>query len=177
MSHARRLIGAVLGGGIVAFGAAAAQTPAADPVSSCPVSPAQAEQERRLATSFFTPGVTLEQRVALLAPDYIQHNPRFKKYAAEHHLDDFAAFVAMAKAGQLGRQPSLPAGSPPPPAGDPVAIVLAQCDLVTVIHKTYRHDPDAPAGVWYEYFSFDTFRVKDGKLAEHWDNATVTPPE
>jgi predicted SnoaL-like aldol condensation-catalyzing enzyme len=177
MADGKPLNGWLLVGAIAALGAAAAaQTPATESAPQCSASPDQLAQERRLATSFFTPGATLEQRTALLAPDYIQHNPRFRKFAEEHHLDDNAAFVAMAKAGQLGRQPSLAPGAPPPPPGDPVAIVLAQCDLVTVIHKTYRHDPDAPIGVWYEYFSFDTFRVKDGKLAEHWDNATVTPP-
>ena len=44
----------------------------------------------------------------------------------------------------------------------------AECDLVTVIHKDFRQDPTAPPGTFYEAFTFDTFRVKNGKLVEHW---------
>jgi len=47
---------------------------------------------------------------------------------------------------------------------------------VSVIHKNYRQDPTAEAGKFYEVFTFDTFRVKNGKLVEHWDGAVINPP-
>jgi predicted SnoaL-like aldol condensation-catalyzing enzyme len=53
---------------------------------------------------------------------------------------------------------------------------MAECDLVTIVHKNYRQDPTAPAGTFYEVFTFDTFRVRNGKLVEHWDGAVINPP-
>ena len=53
---------------------------------------------------------------------------------------------------------------------------MAECDLVTVIHKSYRQDPTAAAGTFYEGFTFDTFRIRNGKLVEHWDSAVINPP-
>jgi predicted SnoaL-like aldol condensation-catalyzing enzyme len=29
---------------------------------------------------------------------------------------------------------------------------------------------------WYEVFIFDVFRVRNGKLIEHWDGAVIKPP-
>ena len=53
---------------------------------------------------------------------------------------------------------------------------MAECDLVTIVHKNFRQDPTAPAGTFYEVFTFDTFRVRNGKLVEHWDGAVINPP-
>ena len=53
---------------------------------------------------------------------------------------------------------------------------MAECDVVTVIHKNFRQDPTAAPGTWYEVFTFDTFRVRNGKLVEHWDGAVINPP-
>ena len=111
----------------------------------------------------------------MIDPSYIQHNPRFKKYATDNKLSDYEGFKAM-----LGQPGGLGGGAPPagprPPAGDPLATVVAECDLVTVVHKNYRQDPTAAPGTWYEAFTFDTFRVRGGKLVEHWDDAVLAPP-
>ena len=40
---------------------------------------------------------------------------------------------------------------------------MAECDLVTVIHKNYRQDPTAPPGTWFESFTFDTIRKRSRK--------------
>ena len=49
-------------------------------------------------------------------------------------------------------------------------MVTAEGDLVTVISRRNMLDKD---GKPYTAFSFDTWRVKDGKLYEHWDGATL----
>ena len=68
------------------------------------------------------------------------------------------------------------ADGPQPPAGNPLEIVMAECDVVTIVHKNFRQDPTAAPGTWYEVFTFDTFRVRNGKLVEHWDGAVINPP-
>jgi predicted SnoaL-like aldol condensation-catalyzing enzyme len=49
-------------------------------------------------------------------------------------------------------------------------------NVAAIIHKNNRHDPTAPPGTFYEVFTFDTFRVRNGKLVEHWDGAVINPP-
>ena len=53
---------------------------------------------------------------------------------------------------------------------------MAECDLVTVIHMAYRQDATAAAGTFYEAFTFDAYRVKNGKVTEHWDANTIPAP-
>lgn len=87
---------------------------------------------------------------ALLAPDYIQHNPG----------------VPTGAAPVLGFIPALEE------SGLELTThrVLAQGDFV-VTHGTYKNAQafGAPTLV-----GFDVFRVEDGKVAEHWDN--LQPP-
>jgi predicted SnoaL-like aldol condensation-catalyzing enzyme len=155
---------------LIAAAPASAQAPA------CTLTPAQVDANTKFALGFFKPGVTAAERLAMVDASYIQHNPRFKKYATDNKLSDYDGFKAML--GQLagGAPPAgVPAG-PRPPAGDPLAVVMTQCDLVTAVHKNFRQDPTAAPGTWYEVFTFDTFRVKNGKLVEHWDDAEIPPP-
>ncbi|MGH8205186.1 MAG: hypothetical protein ACRETK_00270, partial [Steroidobacteraceae bacterium] len=74
-----------------------------------------------------------------------------------------------------------PVGPPPgglkgpqPPAPNYVFQVIAGPELGTVISQRYRPDPQHP-GRFYPVFSFDTFRVVNGKLAEHWDDNLLPP--
>jgi hypothetical protein len=71
---------------------------------------------------------------------------------------------------------SIRVAGPQPPPGNPFEIVTAECDLVTMIHKNHRQDPTAEPDKFYEMFTFDTFRIKNGKLVEHWDGAVINPP-
>ena len=166
-----RLLGAALA---VALAGAAAPTlaqPAARP--ACTLTPAQIEANRQAAMAFFKPGVTAAERVAMVDPSYIQHNPVFKKFAQDNRLNDYDAFKARLAQG-FGPPPAPPAGPAPPPA-DQYALVMVDCDLVTILHKNFRQVPGAAPGTWYEAFTFDTFRVRNGKFTEHWD-AAVLPP-
>jgi predicted SnoaL-like aldol condensation-catalyzing enzyme len=46
---------------------------------------------------------------------------------------------------------------------------------VLVMTKHTNPDPTDSAKT-YDSFWFDLFRVKDGKIVEHWDNAQKNPP-
>jgi predicted SnoaL-like aldol condensation-catalyzing enzyme len=146
------------------------------PVAGCTATPAQLEANKKAALAFFRPGITAQERATLIDPGYIQHNPVFKKYADENKISYYEGFKQlMGRQGGPGRGGAA-ANGPQPPQGNPVEIVTAECDLVTIIHKNYRQDPTAAPGTWYEVFTFDVFRVQNGKLIEHWDGAVINAP-
>jgi predicted SnoaL-like aldol condensation-catalyzing enzyme len=157
---------------------ALAQGPVLAP--GCTATPAQLEANKKVAAEFFRPGA---DRVALADPSYKQHNPAFVKGGREAKLSDFEYFKSRFGGPRAGGPGGAAAGGgrgaaegPQPPQGNPLEIVMAECDLVTIVHKNYRQDPTAPAGTFYEVFTFDTFRVRNGKLVEHWDGAVINPP-
>lgn len=184
-----------IGGSVIAQQPAAPAAPPvqANPTPGCSVTPAQLEANRKLVLSFFVN--TGDARVALADPGYIQHNPQFKKRAEEAKQTDFeefkgtfgtaaleaAAAARAARAGGAGApQPGAgggrgPGAGPQAPPGNQYEVVTAECDIVTVIHKQNRPDPVTP-GRFFEAFTFDAFRVKNGKLVEHWDTAVIAAP-
>jgi len=154
-------------------------TAPANPTPGCTAAPAQLEANKKVAMQFFQ--VAGDERVALADPTYKQHNPAFVKGGREAGLSDYDYFKQ--RFGGPGRQGGGAGGAgrgqaagPQPPPGNPLEIVMAECDLVTVIHKNYRQDPTAAPGTWFEAFTFDTFRVRNGKLVEHWDSAVINAP-
>jgi predicted SnoaL-like aldol condensation-catalyzing enzyme len=147
------------------------------PSPGCTATSAQLEANRKVAMEFWR--VTGEARVALAAPTYKQHNPQSVKRAQENKVSDYEQFRSdFLPGGFFDRAAARGAGSagPQPPASNPVEIVTAECDIVTMIRKSYRQDPTAAPGTFYEVFSFDTFRVTNGKLTEHWDGNVINPP-
>lgn len=148
-------------------------TPAvpANPTLGCSASPAELEANKKLAMDFFRDSG--EARVALLDVSYKQHNPVFMQRAQQDHLSDYEearnAFLAQAKGPIVGL------GLGPTPPGNRFEIVTAECDIVTIVHSGFRHDPTGQ-NAFYEAFTFDTFRVRGGKLVEHWDGASVSTP-
>ena len=148
----------------------------ANPAPGCTATAAQLEANKKVAMEFFR--TTGEARVALADTSYKQHNPAFKKRAEDNKVTDYEEFKSafVAQAGRQGGPGRGPATGPTPPPGNPFEVVTAECDIVSVIHKNYRQDPTAEAGKFYEVFTFDTFRVKNGKLVEHWDGAVINPP-
>ena len=148
------------------------------PQAGCKATPAELEANKKVATAFFAPNA---DRVALADPSYKQHNPAFVKGGREAGLSDFDYFKSRFGGPRQGGPGGAGAGrgqaeGPQPPAGNPLEIVMAECDLVTIIHKNNRQDPTAAPGTFYEVFTFDTFRVRNGKLVEHWDGAVINPP-
>ncbi len=157
-------IGAMTLSALVGAGAVHAQQPA---TMTPAAKHALEEANKKLAAEFFRKGITPAERLALLHPDYVQHDPVFKRFNEINGLQGRAGFEGMIKARAAGGPPP-----PPPPGNDPTFMLMADGDLVTVLQKRQLPDPQNP-GKFYEGFWFETWRVKDGKLYEHWDPATI----
>jgi hypothetical protein len=112
-----------------------------------------------------------QSAAALFTDDHIEHAPRFVKYCAENNLRGKNCFLQTMRSGAFGagrgRGGAAPARTP--------ELVTAENDLVTWIFKRSVSDPETP-GRTYDVYSFDTYRIRDGKIAEHWDSATLNPP-
>jgi predicted SnoaL-like aldol condensation-catalyzing enzyme len=102
-----------------------------------------------------------------------------------HHIDQMTKF---ADENMIQHNPNAPNGLAPlrkifgsrPPEPIPatipnLAIALSQGDIVTLIFDHEAKDPTDPSKM-YHYNSFDAFRIKDGKIVEHWDGAMKAPP-
>ena len=81
-----------------------------------------------------------------IAPDFVDHNP-----SVGTGREALVAFVK-----KLPRPANEDIG---PEMKNPPAYIVAEGDLVTFIFK----QPDR--------FTFDMFRIKNGKIVEHWDGA------
>jgi len=178
--RAFKMAAIVAAGVVLSAGYAFAQGQVVAPQAGCSATPAQLEANKKVAMQFFAPNA---DRVALADSSYNQHNPAFVKGGNEAGLSDFEYFKSRfggpregGPGGGAGRGPAPAAAAPQPPPGNPLEIVMAECDLVTVIHRNNRQDPTAAPGAFYEVFTFDTFRVRNGKLVEHWDGAVINPP-
>jgi predicted SnoaL-like aldol condensation-catalyzing enzyme len=98
-----------------------------------------------------------------LTDQYIQHNPN-----AESGLDGVVYYFT-----QVRKQ------KPMQPCNEltrEVVAVMADGDYVTVLVPQEVKDPRNP-GKTYRTSWFDTWRFVDGKADEHWDPATIAPPQ
>ena len=173
-------VAAIVAAGIVLSAGHAFAQGGGGAAAGCTATPAQLEANKKVAMAFFAPNA---DRVALADPTYKQHNPAFLKGGKEAGLSDYEYFKSRfggprqgGPGGGAGRGQAPAATGPQPPAGNPLEIVMAECDLVTIIHGTIVRIPPRAAGTFYEVFTFDTFRVRNGKLVEHWDGAVINPP-
>jgi len=144
------------------------------------VSAAQMDKNKEVVRAFFKPGVTGKERYDLLDDGYIQHNPGAKKMADDMHLSYKEGFRQMLDrmGGNFPTPPTQMDGASVPP-GNMTYMVLAEGDLVFVMSQQYRRDPTiATSVVFYPAYTWDVFRVRNGKLYEHWDGATINsrPP-
>ncbi len=167
--------------------AATAPAPAPAPVDqaaeAAKAKVAQDDANRKLIMS--TSGISMDQRLALMSPDYTQHNPAdllFNQVNGVNGYDGFKLrFETMAKmrGGAPFGPPPAPKNGPQPPPNNMMYKVLADGDLVVMIHERYLPMPGAK-GQFYPSYSFDMMRIKDGKMVEHWDGMTIPdklPPE
>jgi predicted SnoaL-like aldol condensation-catalyzing enzyme len=97
-----------------------------------------------------------------LATDMIQHNPNAPNGNA-------------GVKGFLGhRTPLNPIPEKLTPAQMPSA-AIARGDIVFIMWDRESKDPTDPSKT-YKHNDFDAFRVKDGKIVEHWDGAHKNAP-
>lgn len=134
---------------------------------------AQEEANKAVALEFFREGITADERYELMHPDYIQHNPVFKKFGEINQTTGREEFKLLL---EMRERFPVPPAAPDPnrPPNETRYLVMADGDLVTVMQRRYQPDP-LKAGEYYESFWFDTWRIKEGKLYEHWDAATIDP--
>jgi predicted SnoaL-like aldol condensation-catalyzing enzyme len=100
----------------------------------------------------------LDQMTKFADENMIQHNPN-----APNGLEALRKLFASRPVTDI------PASITPPPA-----IELSQGDIVLIVFDHEAKDP-ADASKTYHYNSFDGFRIKDGKIVEHWDGAQKAP--
>jgi predicted SnoaL-like aldol condensation-catalyzing enzyme len=101
------------------------------------------------------------------APDYVDHNPNITTPGLPGLLEYVHKLSARAPAAPQSGAALKASG---PPQSD-VVITLVDGELVTLIRKKMLPDPLDP-GKTYEAFGFETLRVHDGKIVEHWDSVT-----
>jgi predicted SnoaL-like aldol condensation-catalyzing enzyme len=109
------------------------------------------------------------------AADYVDHNPNITTPGLPGLLEYVHKLSTRASAApQVGAAPR-PSGSPPsgsPQSGSPHSDVVhtsVDGEFVTLIRKRTLPDPQDPTKT-YEAFGFETVRVHDGKIVEHWDS-------
>ena len=100
----------------------------------------------------------VEEMTKFADENMIQHNP-----TAPNGLEPLRKI--------FGSRPrtDIPASITPPPA-----IELSQGDIVLIVFNHEAKDPADPSKT-YTYNSFDAFRIKNGKIVEHWDVVQPIP--
>jgi predicted SnoaL-like aldol condensation-catalyzing enzyme len=103
-----------------------------------------------------------EVMTRFIAEDYIQHDPNAPGNGRALLIEHF-------------RRVPLSGATPPP-----VVSVIVEGDLGCVMMKEPLADPTAP-GQTYDWYMITVFRVRNGKLAEHWSTfrkmASPFPPQ
>lgn len=90
-----------------------------------------------------------------LDPIYIQHNPN----------------ATTGRAGFVEYFSKRPDSAIDPFLEDPLVAMVAEGDLVVQVLQEERPNPNKPDELYYVAW-FDMFRVRDGRLVEHWDTAS-----
>jgi predicted SnoaL-like aldol condensation-catalyzing enzyme len=114
-------------------------------------------QNKTLVYDFFRVvlrGWHLDRTAEFLAEDYIQHNPNVKT-GRQGFIDFFSQISG-------GRTRPIPAQL------EGLVMVSAEGDYVTLAFVDSRKDS---VGASYTTTWFDMFRVVNGQIVEHWDNA------
>ncbi|MFF5138399.1 nuclear transport factor 2 family protein [Streptomyces sp. NPDC013157] len=84
-----------------------------------------------------------------IVEDYVQHDPNAPGNGRDNIIEHFRR---------------VPTGNGTPP---PVVNVTVEGDLACVMMKAPTPDPTNP-GETYDWYILTVFRVRDGRLAEHW---------
>jgi len=139
----------------------AASTAAANTAEKC--SPELEARNKEIVAKLTLDPAELQK---LLSPEYVQHNPDIVRFAELNGLDYYSATKMMGNFIRDGRKlDARPANQPPP---NMLYKLIAECDTVVAISQIWKPRPD-DATKFYAFYFFNTWRLKDGKLIEHWD--------
>lgn len=169
----------VVAGGL--FGLMGERTPAVEQAPAAPgaAKPATGCSAKQIEDNAALAGIfdmkrDWKEAYEKMAPGYIQHNPvalRIGEVNGAKGRDEFKLLMELKDKGLGGPPPRMPGQ----PAEDTHAFVMANCDHVFLLRKSWLPDPQHK-GQFYEAFDFDLWRVENGKLAEHWDSARIPDP-
>ena len=129
-----------------------------DPEALVKDSNPQLEANKRLIYNLFREVLEarhMELADKYLAQDFIQHNPN-----AANGLPALKKFFANSKPQPIS-----------PKLKRPITAMLAEGDMVMVVYPRELPDPKNP-GKKYSTAGFDMYRIRNGKVVEHWDAAT-----
>ena len=142
-----------------------------DPEAGRP-SQTELDANKQILLDFFSFEGSREVRAErFMTEDYIQHNPRLLRMYEITGASGRQAWIEGFEEAQRRGIRIVDLGGIP--LRDPV-LVMAEDDLVTAIYRGEMTDPDDPDRT-YEAFAFETVRIRDGKMAEHWDQVTLAP--
>lgn len=133
------------------------------PFPGCVATSAQLAANKQTVAAFYARSGAA--KAALISPAYVQHNPVALKAQEASGQSGHDFFV-----GGLLRQ--TPEAAARQAEGRELVMLIADCDLVVGVNKRVRPDPQT-AGRTFELFTFDTFRVKNGQLTEHWSGGAI----
>jgi len=134
----------------------------------------------------FTSERTLEQKNRQVVVDFFRHvlearNPAAVREFVTHDYKQHCGHIPSGPDGLEQYLRGLFGDAPPLPVKDemmfPPTMLVAEGDLVVIAGYAPQPDPDAP-GTMYDYYVFDAFRLRDGKLSEHWNSINkIAPPK
>lgn len=154
---------------------AAATGPGAAPANAGPDETCSREQEaanKRLVASLKPGSETFH---ALLDKNYVQHGAEYSRFARINGVSDYEAVRLMESLGSSRTAKRLAPPAPGQPKDNYAYKILAECDFVVAVGEHWHADP-VDAGKFYPTYFFNMWRLKDGKLAEHWDPDDLQNP-
>ncbi|TVY99958.1 hypothetical protein EAS64_39800 [Trebonia kvetii] len=102
-----------------------------------------------------------------VAEDYHQHSSHMPQ--GRSGLEEFVSRLASSTPRVAGAVPA-PVAAPPEPA-----VLLAEGDIVVTAACLPQPEPGGSGCSW-PYYAYDAYRVKNGKLAEHWSGINKAAP-
>jgi predicted SnoaL-like aldol condensation-catalyzing enzyme len=118
------------------------------------------DSNKKVVSDFYR--LVYEPRNAELADQYmaanvIEHDPR-----SQNGLENFVKFLKTLPFDSYDVGSEL---------RNPPAMVIAEADLVTYVFRELVPDPQDRSKT-YDHYSYDTYRIKDRKIIEHWSSAS-----